>query len=68
MTCSNKFSSLNGRECTYEEQMAEPMNTLTVSASHPTGKDHCNDLKNNEICISIIIKHLYLYKFICFCR
>ena len=32
-----------------EEQMEEPMNTLVVSASHPTGKDHCNDLGNNEI-------------------
>ena len=31
-----------------EEQMAEPMNTLIVSDSHPTCKDHCNDLGNND--------------------
>ena len=28
--------------------MAEPMNTLTVSASYPTVKDHCNDIGNND--------------------
>ena len=43
-----------------EEIMAEPMNTPVVSASHPD-KDHCNDLGYNEIRISIITKHLYLY-------
>ena len=31
-----------------EEQMAEPMNTLTVLASRPTGKDHCSDIGNND--------------------
>ena len=31
-----------------EEKMAEPMNTLTVSASQPTCKNHCNDLGNND--------------------
>ena len=31
-----------------EEQMAEPMNTLTVSASQPTNKYHCNDIGNND--------------------
>ena len=31
-----------------EEQMVEPMNTLTVSTSHPIGKYHCNDLGNND--------------------
>ena len=51
-----------------EEQMVEPMNTLTVSASQPTGKDNCNDIGNNEIHISVITKHLYLYNFIGFCR
>ena len=50
-----------------EEKMAEPMNTLTISASHPIGEYHCNDLGNNEIGITIITKHLYLYKFIGFC-
>ena len=50
-----------------EEQMAEPMNTLTISSSQPIGKDHCNDFGNNEIHVSIINKHLYLYKFIGFC-
>ena len=34
-----------------EEQMEKPMNTPLVSASHPTSKDHCNDLVNNEICM-----------------
>ena len=43
-----------------DEQMAEPMNTPVVSVSYPTGKDHCNDLGNNEIRISIITKHLHL--------
>ena len=28
--------------------MAEPMNTLTVLASRPTGKDHCSDIGNND--------------------
>ena len=51
-----------------EEQMVEQFNTLVVSASHPTSKYHCNDIGNNEICISIITKHLYLYNFIGFCR
>ena len=51
-----------------EEQMAEPMNTPVVSASHPTGKYHCNDIGNNEICISIIKTHLYLYNYLGFCR
>ena len=51
-----------------EEQMAEPMNTPFVSASHPTSKDHCNDIGNNEICISIITTHLYLYNCLVFCR
>ena len=51
-----------------EEQMAEPMNTPVVSTSQPTGKDHCNDIGNNEICISIITKHLYLYNCLRFCR
>ena len=50
-----------------EEQMAEPMNTPVVSASQPTSKYHCNDIGNNEIRISIITKHLYLYKCIGFC-
>ena len=31
-----------------EEQMAKAMNTPIFSASHPTGKDHCNDLGNND--------------------
>ena len=43
-----------------EEQMAEPINTPVVSVSHPTGKDHCNDIGNNEIHISIITTHLYI--------
>ena len=43
-----------------EEQMVERMNTPVVSASHPTCKDHCNDIGNNELCISIISMHLYL--------
>ena len=47
--------------------MVEPMNTPVVSASHPTIKDHCNDIGNNEIHISIINKHLYQYNFIGFC-
>ena len=51
-----------------EEQMAEPMNTPIVSASHPTGKDHCNDIGNNEIRISIITTHLYLYNCLGICR
>ena len=49
-------------------QIEEPMNTLTISACQPIGKDHCNDLGNNEIHISIITKNLYLYIFIGFCR
>ena len=44
-----------------EEQMAEPMNTLVDSASQPTGKDHCNQIENNEIRISLITLHLYIY-------
>ena len=44
-----------------EEQMEEPMKTLVVSASYPTSKYHCNDIGNNEIHISIITTHLYLY-------
>ena len=32
-----------------EEEMAEPMNTLTVLASQPIVKDHCNDLGNNDV-------------------
>ena len=51
-----------------EEQMEEPMNTPVVLASQPTSIDHCNDIGNNEIHISIITKHLYLYNFIGFCR
>ena len=51
-----------------EEKMTKPMNTPVVSASQPTCKDHFNDIGNNEICISIITKHLYLYNFIGFCR
>ena len=51
-----------------EEQMAEPMNSPVDSVSQPTGKDHCNDLENNEIRISIITKHLYLYNFLGFCK
>ena len=51
-----------------EEQMTEPMNTLVVSPSQPIGKYHCNDIGNNEIRISIINTHLYLYNFIGFCR
>ena len=42
-----------------DEQMTEPMNTPIVSPSRPTGKHHCNDIGNNEICISIITMHLY---------
>ena len=34
-----------------EEQMEKPMNTPIVSPSNPTSKDHCNDLRNNEICM-----------------
>ena len=49
-----------------EEQMAEPMNTLVDSASHLAGKYQGNDIANNEICISIINFHLYLYKFLGF--
>ena len=46
-----------------EEQMAEPMNTPIVSPSQPIGKHHCNDIGNNEMCISIITTQiLYLYK------
>ena len=30
------------------KQMEEPMNTLYSSASQPTGKDHCNDIGNND--------------------
>ena len=50
MACRNKFSSVNGRASTClcsneEEQMTEPMNTLTVSASQPTCKYHCNDIE-----------------------
>ena len=44
-----------------EEQMADPMNTPVDSASHPTGKYHCNEIENNEKCISIITFQLYLY-------
>ena len=51
-----------------DEQMAKPMNTLTVLVSQPIGKDHCNDIGNNEIFISIITKHLYLYNCLGFCR
>ena len=43
-----------------EEQMLEPNNTLVVSASQPTSKYHCNDLGNNEICISIK-PNIYIY-------
>ena len=50
-----------------EEQMEELMNTPIVSASHPTCKDHFNDIGNNEICISIITTHLYLYNGLGFC-
>ena len=45
-----------------EEQMVEPMNTPVDLASQPTSKYHCNDIGNNEICISIINSKLYLYK------
>ena len=31
-----------------EEQMTEPMNTLTISASQPTSKYQCNDIGNND--------------------
>ena len=31
-----------------EEQMVEPMNTLTMSASQPIGKEHYNYLGNND--------------------
>ena len=51
-----------------EEQMAEPMNTPIISGGQPTCKDHCNDIGNNEICISIITSHLYLYNCLGFCR
>ena len=51
-----------------EEQMAEPMNTPIDSASHPTGKYHCNEIENNEKNISIITFHLYLYNCLVFCR
>ena len=44
-----------------EEQMAEPMKNLTLSAGRPTGKDNCNGLENNETRILVITKHLYLY-------
>ena len=40
-----------------EEQMTERMNTLVLSSIQPTGKYHCNDIGNNEICISIITTH-----------
>ena len=46
-----------------EEQMVEPMYTLVDSASQPASKDHCN-----EIHISIITSHLYLYNCLGFCR
>ena len=29
-------------------QMEEPMNTINVSASHPIGKDNCNDIEHNH--------------------
>ena len=51
-----------------EEQMEEPMNTLVDSTSQPTGKDHCNEIENNEICISLITLHLYLYNCLVFFR
>ena len=51
-----------------EEQMAEPMKTLVSSTSQPTRNDHCNDIGNNEIHISIITTHLYLYNCLSFCR
>ena len=51
-----------------EEQMEKPMNTLVVSAIQPTGKNHCNDIVNNEIYISIITTQLYLYKCLGFRR
>ena len=51
-----------------EEQMTKPMNTPVVSASQPTSKDHCNDIGNNEIHISLINTHLYLYNCLGFCR
>ena len=35
-----------------KEQMTEAMSTPVVSVSHPTCKDHCNYLGNNEIHIS----------------
>ena len=31
-----------------DEQMEEPMNSPVVSASQPTGKDHCNNLGNSD--------------------
>ena len=66
MTCTDKFSPVNGRACTCscsieEEQMEKPMNTPVVSSSQPISKHHCNDIGNNEISILIIITHLYLY-------
>ena len=66
MTCTNKFSSVNGRACICScsngrEQMAEPMNNPVFLSIYPTGKNHCNDIGNNEICISIITTYLYLY-------
>ena len=51
-----------------KEQMIEPMNTPVVSASQPIGKDHCNDIGNNETHITIITTHLYLYNCLGFCR
>ena len=51
-----------------EEQMEEPMNTAVDSASQPSGKDHCNEIENNEINISIVTSHLYLYNCLGFCR
>ena len=51
-----------------EEQMEEPMNTPVVSPSHPISKYCCNEIGNNEIHISIITTHLYLYNFLGFCR
>ena len=51
-----------------EEQMVEPTNSPVDSASQPTGKDHCNEIENNEKRISIITLHLYLYNCLRFCR
>ena len=51
-----------------KEQMAEPMNTPVDLASQTPGNDHCNEIENNEKCISIINSHLYIYIVLFFCR